>query len=234
MVALYAIRAVAPDQAWNHYFLRETGVLDRSEALFWTVTLVLNARLLVTTLRRERLSLATVWFVGMTALCVGLLGEEVSWGEHVFGFQPSAAMAAVNAQHEMNVHNLNLSLMLGLAPGSPLYWPLANLNRILNPAFYAFAGVLWIALPFAKRSGRFGLLDNIPMPGLAISGFLAINMAAYVLIDRLVFDVGEIFESSLAMVFALAALDNLRQVRGRIFLRQPEPMPLGRVAGASR
>jgi hypothetical protein len=234
MIALYAVRAAVPYETWNHHFLRETGLLDRSEAVLWLGALVLNVRLLVAMYRRDRLSLASAWFLGMTLLCVLAVGEEVSWGQHVFGFRPSAEMATINAQREMNVHNLNVALMLGLEPANPLYWPLANLNRILNPAFYLFASMLWIVLPLARRSGRWGLLAAIPMPGVAIVGFFAANLAGYLLFDNLVFDVGEVFEFSLAITFALAALDNVRQVKGQVFLREPEPIALGRVVSAAR
>jgi hypothetical protein len=35
------------------------------------------------------------------------LGEELSWGQHFFGFQTPAALEAINFQKEFNLHNLN-------------------------------------------------------------------------------------------------------------------------------
>ena len=46
------------------------------------------------------------WFL---ALCVGtlyFLGEEVSWGYHIFNFQPSGVWQEINDQGEPNLHNL--------------------------------------------------------------------------------------------------------------------------------
>jgi hypothetical protein len=38
--------------------------------------------------------------------CFGLAGEEISWGERAFSLGVPAGLAADNAQHELNVHNL--------------------------------------------------------------------------------------------------------------------------------
>ena len=40
--------------------------------------------------------------------CLGLAGEEISWGERVFSLGVPAELAAANKQHELNVHNLVL------------------------------------------------------------------------------------------------------------------------------
>jgi len=52
------------------------------------------------------------WFLTVTAV-LGLLlfmvsGEEISWGQRIFGIKSSAFFVKNNTQHEMNFHNLVL------------------------------------------------------------------------------------------------------------------------------
>jgi hypothetical protein len=44
----------------------------------------------------------------MLVMALGLVyfaGEEMSWGQHLFGFEPPESIAARNDQHEFNLHN---------------------------------------------------------------------------------------------------------------------------------
>ncbi len=43
---------------------------------------------------------------GLVALALASVGEELSWGQRVFGFRTGETMARVNLQHETNLHNL--------------------------------------------------------------------------------------------------------------------------------
>lgn len=48
------------------------------------------------------LLLALLFFIGA--------GEEISWGQHWFGFETPAVVKSVNAQKELNIHNINSHL----------------------------------------------------------------------------------------------------------------------------
>src|SRR6185295_12809868 len=126
MIALYAIRAhyngsEAAEAFWNHWFRRETGILDRGEAIMWLPVIFLNWRMFLTSLRQKRWSVVTLWFLIMGLGTIVLFGEEISWGQAVFGWKPGAEMTKINAQHETNFHNLNLSLLMGLDPNGKWY-----------------------------------------------------------------------------------------------------------------
>lgn len=52
------------------------------------------------------------WRLGWTTLsctlaCIYFAGEELSWGQHLFGWQTPESFAAANKQRETNLHNLN-------------------------------------------------------------------------------------------------------------------------------
>ena len=45
-------------------------------------------------------------YLGAAIVCFFVAGEEISWGQWIFHWQPPEALAAVNLQHETNLHNL--------------------------------------------------------------------------------------------------------------------------------
>ena len=102
---------------------------------------------------------------------VFVLGEEVSWGQRIFGWATPGALEQVNLQGETNLHNiegvlssLNL-VMLGIAAaaaGLPIAWrvwagartrnfaeallvpPLFVVPAFLVPLLYRFGRMLWL------------------------------------------------------------------------------------------
>jgi hypothetical protein len=194
---------------WNEWFRGEAGVLDRAEAVLWVPVIAINFAAFLHK-RRDGLGLAALFHLGMAMLCVVLLGEEISWGQHLLGFDSPEELSRINAQQETNFHNLNLSLMMGLAPDNPLYPWFTNFNHVLNPAYYLASCILWIAFPVAKRALRWSLFATIPAPSSSTVLFLTINVLAYLVVDKLLFDVGEIFEFALTSTYLLAALETYR------------------------
>jgi hypothetical protein len=222
VVLFYAIRLMlgadpasdpASNEVWRLLFHGERSILDRAEAVLWVPAIVLNSMLFLRAFRARAVSVTAGWFLAMTLLVIFLLGEEVSWGEYVFGFAPPEVMRTINAQHELNIHTLNLSYLLGIPPESFLYPFLSNFNHILNPLFYLFCCMLFIALPLAKRGGKWPVLDQIPAPNSGIVLFFSANVLAYLVVDKLIVDVAEIFEFAIATTFLLSALDIYRVSR---------------------
>jgi hypothetical protein len=222
VVVFYAIRLMlgadpasdpVSNEVWRHLFHGERSVLDRAEAVLWVPAIVLNIRLFLGAFRARAVSVTTGWFLAMTLLVIFLLGEEVSWGEYVFGFAPPDVMREINAQQELNIHTLNLSYLLGIPPESFLYPFLGNFNHILNPLFYLLCCMLFIALPLAKRGGKWPVLDQIPAPNSGIVLFFSACVLGYLVVDKLIVDVAEIFEFGIATTFALSAVDIYRESR---------------------
>ena len=234
ILAVYLLRALfvlAPGGAifWNEFFRGETGILDRGEAALWVPVIVLSALTARLCWRREGLSLGALWYFGTAVLCTFLLGEEISWGQHVFGFESSAQMLEINAQAEMNLHNLNLSVLLGIPVESALYPVLSNFNHVLNPAYYLLTCVFFIGIPVAKRELGWRAFAWIPAPADRIVLFLATNVTAYLVVDKLLVDVGEIFELALTTTFALAAVDMYHQELQSAVSPELDPRVLARL-----
>ena len=90
---------------------------------------------------------------GLGALFVA--GEEVSWGQHIFGFVPPDFLVAANEQKETNLHN-TVAL-------SPIYWFLYN--AILPWCYLA---------PIAAFVVRKYRLGPLPLPSLWLVFFFAL------------------------------------------------------------
>jgi hypothetical protein len=60
------------------------------------------------TMGRERATRRLHWLalLGLSAFCVFVAGEEISWGQRLFGFRPAALFLENNHQQESNLHNL--------------------------------------------------------------------------------------------------------------------------------
>ena len=223
VVLLYAIRLIlgadpasdpVSNEVWRLLFHGERSVLDRAEAVLWVPAIVLNIRLFLGAFRARAVSVTAGWFLAMTLLVIFLFGEEVSWGQYVFGFAPPDVMLEINAQDELNMHTLDLAYLLGIPPdGSFLYHFLGNFNHILNPLFYLVCCMLFIALPLAKRGGKWPVLDQIPAPNSGIVLFFSACVLGYLVVDKLIVDVAEIFEFGIATTYALSALDIYRESR---------------------
>ncbi|MEX2445933.1 MAG: hypothetical protein WD734_01230 [Dehalococcoidia bacterium] len=104
-------------------------------------------------------------------------GEEVSWGQHTFGFATPPAIAEQNEQEEFNVHNLWLfdarvdgELKTGLAR-----------QLTLTKAFSALTLGLGVALPLLHAGvpavRRITEDLGIPIPPLWLAAFLLLALA---------------------------------------------------------
>ncbi|MEZ4601770.1 MAG: hypothetical protein R2940_18420 [Syntrophotaleaceae bacterium] len=147
--------------------------------------------------------MTSTWFLFFTCFCFLAFGEEVSWGQHIFHFQPTETVISFNKQNEFNIHNLNLSKIFDLEKEY-------NLTYFLNPLFYALCGILWLVVPLLKKAGwlqRNRLFAALPAPSYPTVLFLGANIAAYIIVDKLFFDIGEIFELALALTGLMVPLD---------------------------
>ncbi|HEY3217267.1 MAG TPA: hypothetical protein VGK93_12325 [Candidatus Eisenbacteria bacterium] len=87
-------------------FTREDGIAEDLQVLCWGLALLLS----VVVMRRLWKSGARAFVPMYLLLGLGIafiLGEELSWGQRIFGWHTSAALSEVNRQGETNLHNIN-------------------------------------------------------------------------------------------------------------------------------
>ena len=104
------------------------------------------------------------FLVGLGLLMLLFAGEEASWGQWYFGFEPPEQIKAINTQDELNLHNLWFMQSTD--------W---NTYRLIS-AFMLGIGVL---LPLLALSGRVrSLMQQFAFPVMPIQ-YAAIFLGSY-------------------------------------------------------
>ena len=86
-------------------FTGEDGIAENFQVLFFTLAWVLTFPVISRLWKAGAKLFAAMYMV----LCLGLffiIGEEVSWGQRLFGWETSEEMKAINKQEETNIHNI--------------------------------------------------------------------------------------------------------------------------------
>lgn len=187
LAALWLVEATAPDA--YHRLIPEDGVVEWGT--FWAQVVSLAASAWIAWRARSR-GLAAWWFpAGVALFSFFVAGEEVSWGQRVFGYQPPSWFLHDNIQLEANIHNLF----------RPRIWS-AGIELVI--AGYG------IVLPLLLRSvrvrtfaERFGIYAP---PATWIPGF-TLALAAYVTGPYLLCE--EVVELAIALGLAMTATNAL-------------------------
>jgi hypothetical protein len=95
----------------GEFFVRwiesESGLIENGTALLLFPACFFATRLALRFSNRRNLANA-LWFAGVALLCFGFAGEEVSWGQHWWGWSSPEFFAENNRQGETNFHNLHI------------------------------------------------------------------------------------------------------------------------------
>lgn len=97
---------VADRDFYAVYIADEPGLIENLTALLLLFALVAGLRAFKLSSGRA-FPVFRYWILLLTIGCVYFLGEEISWGQHIFGWETPAGWAEINAQAETNLHNLS-------------------------------------------------------------------------------------------------------------------------------
>jgi len=199
----FSLRALNSGTARNP---SESALIEHLEALLWLSAFAIY---LLVALRTKLQAKRSFWYFAFAALCFLAFGEEISWGQHYLNFATPEAVLKFNNQGELNFHNLHLSELLGISPNNPLYSKFGTLTAVLNPAFYALSIFSWLLFPIylerSKNSYVASIFGAYPRQSTAFYMSFAFFIALYLIVDILVFDVGELFELTVATVGCMTA-----------------------------
>ncbi|WP_140936827.1 hypothetical protein [Sphingobacterium lumbrici] len=122
--------------------VEEDGVFENLTSLFLFLTAVFLILIFAKFQSNHKLN----WKIGLAIMIVGLIfgaGEEISWGQRIFGVESSDFFKQNNAQGETNLHNM-------VVGGT-------KINKIIfSYAFSVIFGIYFIILPILYRRN-----DNI-------------------------------------------------------------------------
>jgi hypothetical protein len=185
---------------FRYQLVAEDGFTESSTAItLFLVTIICVLRILKLKQSRSLLFLGMTGFIGI----VGLFGagEEISWGQRIFGWETPEYFLEHNKQEETGLHNLVVEI-----DGEKL-----NLNKLIFGTGLAIglAIYLFVMTPIyrrhSRRNGAFSrLIDNyaIPMPeNYHIAGYLIVLACVELLIDSS--KRGEMTEFAGSIIFLL-------------------------------
>ena len=153
---------------------------------------------------RQRQRLAMILAIA-TVLLLGLMvGEELSWGQRIFGWGTPSFLAEVNSQSEINLHNINTQLAQNI-----LYFG----GWLLLIGFAFWRESLAKLLRKCPKARLDFLIDWLPP-----SCFVGLFAVGFAFCDPLVSDSGLYCSSNLFIILATACL-LLTELRCRLKLR---------------
>jgi hypothetical protein len=132
-----------------------------------------------------------VWLLLLTLLMLLCFGEEISWGQRIFGWSTPPAFKALNAQGETNIHNL--WLFHAREPDGDRKTGLAlliNFNRLLSIFWLAYCVVVPLLTMFSADARKAIHFLGFPVPSFAVGTLFIINfvifryIATYAAMDR--------------------------------------------------
>lgn len=87
------------------WFTGEDRFAESSQVLFYVLTFVLS---LVVARRQQRAGekIIALLYLGLCLAMFFMIGEELSWGQRIFGWGTANELAAINKQDETNLHNI--------------------------------------------------------------------------------------------------------------------------------
>ena len=97
---MLALIAIADDGLFRA-LVREDSVIEWAEVLAYVCAFVFSVRV-----ARERDGVVAAAYALVAFAAVLAIGEELSWGQRLFGLDTPEPLAAVNRQGELNVHNV--------------------------------------------------------------------------------------------------------------------------------
>lgn len=106
VMAALAFIAAVPFPRWFLWLIDEDSLLETLQFVLILAAAVLLARLSATLFRGGRGGMGTLYLLA-TLGAVFVAGEEISWGQRIFGWSTPEALETLNAQQEISVHNIH-------------------------------------------------------------------------------------------------------------------------------
>ncbi len=192
-----------------NFAVKEDSVVEYLTALMYVVVVGLAVTIALHLGRTNRL--AATAYILLAAAGVFIAGEEISWGQRIFGFAGPPELVEANYQGEANLHNLlGRHLLHGSYILVGLYGAFGRLlvPKIgwLRPAFL-YAPSRWLATWFGTAAALYIYFDYIETPMASL--FESYPVASQIGYDRL----QEVVEFNLSVGFVLFVAYVLHRVR---------------------
>jgi hypothetical protein len=216
LIIIYLLPVFFPELTAS--FGKEDGVVESIGALFFLAASVL---LIGTYFKIKKTSSSeyrkpeAIWILGLALLFFVAFGEEISWGQRIYGFETPDALKEINKQHEFNIHNLEPFHGLD-EKGEPKTGIAALMTS--HRLFYAIliGYIIIIPLIMIPNNWLSRLIIKLEIPivplwisGLFLSVFLFVKVIQFMFArdnNDLYHALVEIMETNIALVILLLSL----------------------------
>ncbi|PSR11687.1 MAG: hypothetical protein DA408_00190 [Bacteroidetes bacterium] len=148
------------------------------------------------------------------------LGEELAWGQRIFGFRTPESISTINVQGEFTLHNIEFfntvnfdgSAKTGLSK-------LHTANYFFNVCWFSFGILFPMAYSFFPFVARLTQKLRLPVPPLEIGLLFLINLYIIKLIKIAhpqhadVLSYNEVYECNASLIFLVLALYFFKQAK---------------------
>lgn len=185
---------------------REDGFFEWMTALFFLLSSITFFIVFWRTKNIFLLGLAFIFFMGA--------GEEISWGQRVFGFSTPESINKVNVQHEFNLHNLEVFNDSGIDRGKKKgFERLLEINMLFRLFSVTFCMLIPLFFLYMKPKWKMNKKLQMPVAPFTIGMFFLISWATFYSLKWYIFPhtslekkvyfltSGEIFEFTASLIY---------------------------------
>lgn len=96
------------DPAGMHGWLGEDGLIESLGAVFFGLSSIgfVVVAIRSSDLKNKSIGLRYPFVIAWALLMFVFMGEELSWGQRIFGFATPESLKTINSQSEFNIHNI--------------------------------------------------------------------------------------------------------------------------------
>jgi len=228
-VLLYGTICFAPPSLLTLAY-REDGIVECAAAFAWAGACLLFLMNIRHSLRFSARK-GKIWLVGLALICFIAAGEEISWGQRLFGYATPPIIKQSNLQGEANLHNLTWLDIRTDTKGNKktgfARW--ITFNRLGSLLWLGFLVVIPILFRLNKTARKLCERLALPVPPVYIAFAAIINYSIFFVLNKwgkLMFDphtervfsspMNESKETVVAILFFLAALYCYRTAKNKL------------------
>ena len=187
---------------------KEDSYFESVGAIFWLIASVLFFYLFV----KHRVSNdlyfvrtnRNVFFFLLGCLFFLGFGEEISWGQRIFGFETPELLNEINAQQETNIHNLWIFHGKDAEGQRKGFLALVtNIDRLFSVFWLTYCLLVPIAYRMSSRAAGFLNRIALPIVSISIGSLFMLNYLISKIFEWTLLPVVEIKEHNFAFLFVI-------------------------------
>lgn len=164
------------DSETTFKLVKEDGIIEYLGAFLWLLSSIYFFKIFYIFILNKKYRSAFFIF-SLAILMFFAFGEEISWGQRIFGVETPEYMKENNIQGELNLHNLEVFSTRNVdgEMKSGLLSEWFTVSRMFQVFWFSFAIIIPILSYFSINISRFIKRIGIPIIPLWIGSFFVIN-----------------------------------------------------------